>query len=290
MVIASILSPIEDVLRHILVWLHGSIGLSWAWAIVAVTIFVRVAILPLTVKQIQSMQRLAQHAPELKAIQQKYKHDKQRQQEEIMKFYKENKVNPAASCLPLLPQLPIFFSLYYVLRDFSKTLANDPQSSLEFLNGLVPNITANIKDHWSGILLVVVYGCTTVLSMFLSTTTLQSKAQRYLMLVLPVVFIPVVLRFPVGLLLYWVTTNLWTIGQGAITRRMFPRPQLPAEKKTSRAPAGGKPSPGGSGSGTGKTVKPTAPKPAPKKPTAGDGGGQQRQVRRRKKRGPQARR
>jgi YidC/Oxa1 family membrane protein insertase len=287
MVLAGILQPIEDALQHVLVWLHDSIGLSWAWAIVGLTILVRIAILPLTVKQIQSMQRLAQHAPELKAIQQKYKNDKQRQQEEIMKFYRENKVNPAASCLPLLPQLPIFFSLYYVLRDFERDVLPDfPGSSLEFLNGLVPNITDNIKDHWSGILLVVVYGCTTVLSMFLSTTTLQSKGQRYLMLVLPVVFIPVVLRFPVGLLLYWVTTNLWTIGQGTITRRMFPRPELAPAKKTSRTPPKRK----SAAETAAKEAKAPPAKPAAKQPTADGGAGQQRRVRRRKKRGPQARR
>jgi YidC/Oxa1 family membrane protein insertase len=288
-VLAGILQPIEDALSHVLIWLHDSIGLSWAWSIVALTILVRIAILPLTIKQILSMQRLAQHAPELKAIQQKYKQDKQRQQEEVMKFYRENKVNPAASCLPLLPQLPVFFSLYYVLRDFEKDVLPDfPGSSLEFLNGLVPNITDNIRDHWSGILLVIVYGCTTVLSMFLSTTTLQSKAQRYMMLVLPVVFIPVVLRFPVGLLLYWITTNLWTIGQGTVTRRMFPKPQVPPAKKTSRAPSD-KPSPKPSSGGAAKQPKPAGPKPAPSKP-ATDGTGQPRQVRRRKKRGPQARR
>jgi len=287
MILGSILQPIEDVLSNVLSWLHGSLGLSWAWAIVALTILVRVVILPLTVKQIQSMQRLAQHAPELKAIQQKYKQDKQRQQEEIMKFYKENKVNPAASCLPLLPQLPVFFSLYYVLRNFTKTAgANAPPESLQFLNGLVPDITANIKDHWSGILLVIVYGCTTVLSMFLSTTTLQSKGQRYLMLVLPVVFIPVVLRFPVGLLLYWITTNLWTIGQGTITRRMFPRPDIAPVRRTSRhVPA--------AGAEAAKASQASAAKPPPKpaaKKAAADSSGQPRQVRRRKKRGPQARR
>lgn len=290
MLLAGILQPIEDALQHVLIWLHDSLGLSWAWAIVALTVLVRVAILPLTVKQIQSMQRLAQHAPELKAIQQRYKHDKQRQQEELMKFYRENKVNPAASCLPLLPQLPIFFSLYYVLRDFERDVLPDfPGSSLQFLNGLVPNITDNIKDHWSGILLVVVYGCTTMLSMYLSTTAVQSKAQRYLMLVLPVVFIPVVLRFPVGLLLYWVTTNLWTIGQGTITRRMFPRPELTPAKRTSRAQPRERPAPEPAGGGAPKKARAAPAKAASKQP-AGEGASGQRRVRRRKKRGPQPRR
>ena len=82
----------------------------------SLTVMVRIVLLPLTVKQIRSMQRSSIYAPQLKALQQKYKGDKQRLNEEVMKFYKENKVNPAASCLPILPQIPVFISLFYVLR------------------------------------------------------------------------------------------------------------------------------------------------------------------------------
>src|SRR6187549_3573694 len=116
--LANILSPIENFLGDILEWLHTAIGLTWAWAIIVLTVGVRIVILPLTIKQIRSMQRLQQYAPELKALQQKYKNDKQRMNEEVMKFYREHKVNPAASCLPILPQIPIFISLFWVLRDF----------------------------------------------------------------------------------------------------------------------------------------------------------------------------
>ena len=92
-------------------------GVSWGWSIVLLTIAIRAALLPLTFKQFHSMQRLQQHMPELKAIQAKYKDDKQRQQQEVMKFYKENNVNPLASCLPLAAQLPVFISLFYMLRE-----------------------------------------------------------------------------------------------------------------------------------------------------------------------------
>src|SRR6266851_1384643 len=118
--VASPLTPLEDVLRSVLNWLHGTVGLPWAWSVVVLTILVRILLVPLMIKQIHSMQSLQRHAPEMKAIQQKYKNDKQKQQEELMKFYRENNVNPAASCLPIVPQMPVFFALYFVLRAFSK--------------------------------------------------------------------------------------------------------------------------------------------------------------------------
>jgi YidC/Oxa1 family membrane protein insertase len=286
--LAGILGPIEDVLTEVLEWLHTSLGFSWAWAIVAVTVAVRIVILPLTIKQIRSMQRLQQYAPELKALQQKYKNDRQRMNEEVMKFYREHKVNPAASCLPILPQIPIFISLFYVLRDFDdEVLPLYPTSSVEFLHGLVPNITQNVNEHWSGWMLLVIYVVSQLLSLILSTTTIQSKGQRYVLLALPFIFIPFIINFPVGLMIYWVTTNLWTVGQGGITRRLYPKPVLEMPKRTSRTPSK-KPTEAA------PTTKPkTASAAAPEqKPAASAGGsdGQARPVRRRKKKGPRSRR
>ena len=112
------LRPIEDLLANLLEWFHSSIGLTWAWSIVALVVLVRLVLVPVTVRQIHSMQNLQAHAPEMKEIQQRWKHDRQRQNEELMKFYRENRINPAASCLPIVLQIPIFISLFYVLRDF----------------------------------------------------------------------------------------------------------------------------------------------------------------------------
>src|SRR6476661_10514030 len=120
MMLFSILQPLEDVMKSILDFFHSNIGLPWAWSIVALTILVRIVLVPLTVRQIHSMQSLQAHAPEMKEIQQKYKGDRQKLNEELMKFYKENHINPAASCLPMLVQLPVFFALYFVLRNFAK--------------------------------------------------------------------------------------------------------------------------------------------------------------------------
>jgi YidC/Oxa1 family membrane protein insertase len=151
---------------------------------------------------------------------------------EMMAFYKENQINPAASCLPILAQFPIFIGLFFVLRDFDdEILPRFPESSLEWLNLIT--ITENTKVGW-GPLLIVCYAISQLSSSYLMSTSMQT-AQRVMLLVLPIAFIPFVLNFPSGLMLYWLTTNLWTTGQGLITRRLTPKPQ-PPPKKSSRTP------------------------------------------------------
>jgi YidC/Oxa1 family membrane protein insertase len=230
-ILGSPLTPLEDILRHVLDWLHGSVGLSWAWSIVALTVMVRLLLVPLMVKQIHSMQNLQAHAPQMKELQKKYKADKKRQQEELMKFYKENNINPAASCLPMLAQFPVFIALYLVLRQFSK---HPPAGDLSWLHHFVPNIAAHASSHWSGFLLLGIYVVTQIVSTLLMSTAME-KSQRTMFLILPLTFVFFLINFPIGLVLYWVTTNLWTVGQGLITRRLMPKPQPPA-KRSSRTP------------------------------------------------------
>ena len=231
----GLLGPIEGVLEELLIWLHETGGLTWAWSIVALTIMVRVLLVPLMVRQIHSMQQLQRHAPEMKALQQKYKGDRQRLNEELMKFYKENKINPAASCLPIVAQLPVFIALFFVLRDFDEEIRpRFPDSDLGWL-GLVPDITGPANSHWSGFLLLAVYAISQLTSSYLMSTTME-RTQRVILLVLPLAFLFFILNFPSGLVLYWVTTNLWTTGQGIVTRRLVPKP-TPPPKRTSRTPA-----------------------------------------------------
>jgi YidC/Oxa1 family membrane protein insertase len=231
MIVASVLQPLEDLLSWGLIHLHDVLG-SWSWSIVALTVIVRILLVPLTVRQIHSMQNLQAHVPEMKAIQAKWKHDKQRMNQEMMAFYKENQINPAASCLPTLAQLPVFFSLFFVLRDFEDELvASHGASGLDWL-GLI-NITQDTKVGW-GPLLIVLYAISQLTSSYLMSQNMQ-PAQRVLLLVLPIAFIPFVLNFPSGLMLYWLTTNLWTTGQGLVTRRLVPKPQ-PPPKRSSRTP------------------------------------------------------
>src|SRR5215212_7122059 len=110
---ANIFQPLIDFFEGILRFFHDNVGLGWGASIIALTLVVRAALLPLTLKQFKSMQSLARHQPELKKLQEKYKSDRDRLNQEMMKFYKENRINPLASCLPMLAQLPVFISLFY---------------------------------------------------------------------------------------------------------------------------------------------------------------------------------
>ena len=187
-------APLEHFLQRVLVWLHESVGFSWAWSIVVLTVIVRILLVPMTVKQIHSMQNLQAHAPEMKAIQQKWKHDKQRQNEELMKFYRENKINPAASCLPIVLQIPIFISLFYVLRHFDERVLPIYGGSVDWLH--LVDITEPVKDGW-GPLLLVIYVASQLSSSYFMSTTMQG-AQRILLMVLPVAVRPVHPQLPAG--------------------------------------------------------------------------------------------
>jgi len=269
------LTPLEHVARHILNWLHFSVGLSWAWSIVALTVMVRMLLVPLTVKQIHSMQNLQRYAPQMKEIQKKYKQDKKKQNEELMKFYRENQINPAASCLPMLVQLPVFLGLYYALKHFSREPAALHPGNLSFLH-FIPSIADHTTSHWGGFVLLVVYVTSQMASTLFMATTVD-KMQRYLFMFMPVVFVFVIAHFPAGLVLYWVTTNLWTVGQGLITRRLVPKTPAPGlEKKSSRTPPSDD---SGGGGGNGAQRDPSQPKPEPQASVA------PRKVRRKKQAG-----
>jgi YidC/Oxa1 family membrane protein insertase len=260
-----VISQLETVMRHVLDWFHSNLGLTWAWSIVATTVVVRMLLVPLTIRQIHSMQSLQKHAPQMKEIQKKYKGDKQKQNEELMKFYRENKINPAASCLPMLAQLPVFIALYYTLKHFTFT-----GGTLAFLH-FIPSIKDGTTAHWGGYVLLAVYvGSQMASSLFMMTTT--DKTQRTLFMLMPLVFVFVIARFPAGLVLYWVTTNLWTVGQGLITRRLVQRTPAPVvERRTSRTPA--------------KEEASRDDGAAPEKPqAAAPAGGPPRRVKRKKKR------
>lgn len=269
------LTPLEDLLTWTLENLHETVGLSWGWSIVALVVIVRMLLVPLTVRQIHSMQNLQAHAPEMKAIQQRYKHDRQKMNAEMMAFYKENQINPAASCLPILAQFPIFIGLFFVLRDFDDEIfpayqrAGEGAADLEWLSLI--NILEDTKAGW-GPLLIVLYGVSQLTSSYLMSQNMQ-PAQRAMLLILPIAFIPFVLNFPSGLMLYWLTTNLWTTGQGLITRKLTPKRE-PPPKKSSRTPPKGEAKAAASAASAAKPEK---------KPAAGPP--QVRKVKRKKKGG-----
>lgn len=243
----SLIAPIQiivDVLEPVLVFIHDTMGVSWGFSIVLLTVVVRALMAPLTVKQFKSMQAMVSVAPQLKEIQTKYKEDKQRQQQEVMKFYSENKINPFASCLPLLAQLPFFIGLFYLLQgplrreicgQTGKPCGEVPSSNgtEQFL--FVPDLTDKATG-WVLVVLIVLYISSQLLSSFLTPST-GDRNQKLLMYALPFVFTIFIIGFPAGLIVYWITTNLWTVGQGYLIRRKLGPIATP--KLTPDAIAGG---------------------------------------------------
>jgi YidC/Oxa1 family membrane protein insertase len=242
-VFANVLQPLIDVCEQVMLFFHDTVGAGWGLSIILLTVTVRVILLPLTLRQVKSMQRLQLLAPEMKAIQQKYRDDKQRQQQEMMKFYRENRVNPLASCLPLLLQLPFFIALFYMLQDdlrldicgqtavpcgeasaaqFAKVGAVPGSESFLFIPDLTNKATGAVL-----IVLIVMYIGSQIASGLLSSASMD-RNQRMIMLGLPVLFVAFIINFPAGLLVYWITTNCWTIVQQLIVRKTVGLPQRPA--------------------------------------------------------------
>jgi YidC/Oxa1 family membrane protein insertase len=283
------LQPLINVFESVLVFFHDHVGLSWGFAIVALTITIRAILLPLTLKQVKSMRGLQLIAPEMKKVQEKYKDDKQRQQQEMMKLYSEHKVNPFASCLPLLAQLPVFISLFYMLRKdlrheicpdinpegsaTTKPCGESPESEFFF----IPDITNKATGAVLVILVVLYVGTQLASSLLMSVSA--DKNQRRIFLVLPFIFVPFILSFPAGLLVYWITTNLWTIVQQFIVRKTVGPVQKPADKDSDssdsdsgsgggllqRLAGGASPTPAAAGAGNGTS---SSAKAAPKRSSA----------------------
>ena len=222
------LQPLIDFFGAILVFFHD-LGLGWGMAIVALTVLVRMLLLPLTLKQFKSMQAMARLQPEIKKLQTKYKNDKERLNQEMMRFYRENKVNPFASCLPMVAQLPVFLALFYMLQgdlredicpEINPPGTEDPKpcgngGDAQFL--FIPDLTNRAYGYVLVALIVLYVGSQLASTLLMSTTT--DKTQRMIFLALPFFFVLFVWQFPAGLLVYWITTNLWTIVQQAIVRK-----------------------------------------------------------------------
>src|SRR3954469_20722654 len=275
---ANILQPLVDVFESVLKFFHDSIGASWGLSIILLTIVVRAALLPLAVKQFRSMQSLQRIAPHLKVLQEKYKDDKQRLQQETMKFYQENKINPFGSCLPLVAQLPVFLSLFYMLRqDLRVDICGQsavpcgevPPGNWGESWWFVPDITSAAHGGVLVALLVLYVGSQLLSSLLMPATV--DRNQRFIFMALPFFFVPFIHTFPAGLIMYWITTNLWTVGQQTILRRRFGHAAVDAReaaKVGGAAPAGAAAIAGdGNGSGAGDPP-PVAEKPKRRKDPA----------------------
>ena len=224
MVLANILQPLIDAAEAVLFFFRDDVGVSWGMAIVGLTFVTRLLILPLSVKQIRSMRHLQQHAPELKALQEKYKGDKERLQREMMAFYRENKINPLASCWPLLLQLPVFFALFQLLQgdSFKQDVESDPPVSFLFIDNLVEKATG-----FDLVILILLFIGTQLGAGLVMSSRIQDRNQKIIMFALPVVFAPFIATQAAGLAVYWIATNIWTLGQQLVVTSFFPAPTPP---------------------------------------------------------------
>jgi YidC/Oxa1 family membrane protein insertase len=254
----SVLSPLYTAVSWIVVQFHAMYsqvflpdsGWAWGLSIVTLTVVIRACMIPLTIKQTKSMRAMQALQPKLKAIQERYKGDRQRLSEETMKVYKEAGVNPAGSCLPLLIQSPFFMALYGVLR---KVADNQPVGAI---HGSVL-ASAHVAHIFGALLSATFVGAHTTTSVkivtgimiavmcssqFLMTRMMMTKnvdlsvktpymqQQKMMMYVLPIIYIFFGINMPVGVLVYMVTTNLWTLGQQFVIIHQNPTPGSVAHK------------------------------------------------------------
>jgi YidC/Oxa1 family membrane protein insertase len=256
----GIFNPLYDAVSWIIVQFHSFYSLvfgkdsGWAWglSIVSLVVLIRICLIPLFVKQIKSTRNMQALQPKMKAIQERYKNDRQRQSEEMMKLYKETGTNPLSSCLPILAQSPFFFSLYHVLSYIAKgqpvgvikqDMVNSAQQAHIFGAPLAAKFTDSAETLKAlGATLTDVRVVTVIMivlmsfSQFYTQRQLMTKnvdmtvktpfmqQQKMLMYVFPVMFAVFGINFPVGVLIYWLTTNVWTMGQQMFVIRRNPTP------------------------------------------------------------------
>ena len=242
--LANVLQPLIDFSEGVMKFFHDSVGFSWGFSIIFLTFVIRLIILPLTFKQVRSMQSLQRLQPEIKNLQARYKDDKQRLNQEMMKFYQEHKVNPLSSCFPVLLQLPFFLALFYMLRhDLRFDICGQTKVPCGQIPGdqgesflFIDDITDKATGLALGVLIVLYVGSQLVSGLI--TTFTADRSQRIMMLALPFVFVTFIINFPAGLILYWITTNVWTIGQQYVIKQVIPLPEVatPAQAAAAKPP------------------------------------------------------
>jgi YidC/Oxa1 family membrane protein insertase len=243
---------------HDLLAFTNNEDLQWSVGIIALVIVIRIILIPLFVKQIKSQRALTALAPHMKEIQKKYKDDRQKQSEEMMKLYKEHKTNPLASCFPILAQAPIFFALFTVLNGISQ---NKPHGLLKGEYLLSAQDASFFGAPLSGTFLgssdATTKLITVVLIIFMSATTFTTQRQlmvkgmpkmdasnnmmlqqqKIMLYLFPVIFAVTGVNFPIGVLIYWSTTNLWTWGQQFYVIKRNPTPGSPAYEELQKKKA-----------------------------------------------------
>ena len=277
-----ILDPLYNFVSGVIVLIHKGLtpifgtdsGVTWTLSIMGLVVLIRIILIPLFVKQIKSQRALTALQPQMKEIQKKYKDDRQKQSEEMMKLYKEHKTNPLASCFPILAQAPIFFALFTVLNGIAAKTDEGVSAPIArgFLKGEYLDSAAQatffgakISQTFLGSPDTTVKIVTVILIIFMSATTFTTQRQlmvkgmpkmdasnnmmlqqqKVMLYLFPVIFAVSGVNFPVGVLIYWSTTNLWTWGQQFYVIKRNPTPGSPAyeelqKKRAQKAKSDGK--------------------------------------------------
>ena len=257
---STILNPLYFAVSWVIVTFHSALGfifgkdqhesIKWSLAIIGLVVLIRIILIPLFVKQIKSQRALTALQPHMKEIQKKYKDDRQKQSEEMMKLYKEHKTNPLASCFPILAQAPIFFALFTVLNGIAH---NHPHGVLKGvhlasartakffgadLSSSFLSTGTNTQTKLVTVALIVFMSATTFTTQrqlmvkgmpkMDSSNNMMLQQQKIMLYVFPIIFAVSGVNFPVGVLIYWSTTNLWTLGQQFYVIKRNPTPGSPA--------------------------------------------------------------
>ena len=269
-----ILNPLYNLVSGIIVLFHNLLspllgkdsGVTWSLSIMGLVVVIRIVLIPLFVKQIKSQRALTALQPHMKEIQKKYKDDRQKQSEEMMKLYKEHKTNPLASCLPILAQAPIFFALFTVLngiaaktpegvaapiaRGFLKGEYLESAAQAKFFGAKISETflgSDDIKVKLVTVLLIFLMSATTFTTQrqlmtkgmpkMDSSNNMMLQQQKIMLYLFPLIFAISGVNFPVGVLIYWSTTNFWTWGQQYYVIKRNPTPGSPAFEELERKKA-----------------------------------------------------
>ncbi|HEY8456184.1 MAG TPA: membrane protein insertase YidC [Actinopolymorphaceae bacterium] len=253
----KILSPLYDIVSWILRAFHSLLspvlgadsGWTWAFSIVGLVVVIRILLIPLFVRQIRASRNMALIQPKVRELQKKYGHDRERMGQELMKLYKETGTNPFSSCMPILLQSPIFIALFRVLDGAAYGRVRGRGLNEELVESLrhAEIFGAQISDRFIGADSLNVQIVTVVLIILMTVTTFTTQRQlmrknmppealtgpfaqqqKILLYVLPLVFAVGGVSFPMGVLIYWFTTNVWTMGQQFWVIRRNPAPGTPA--------------------------------------------------------------
>ena len=249
----EIFNSFRDALYHVLTFFQDLVepimgSQSYWFSIVMLTIAVRILLIPLTVKQVKSTRVMQELAPEIKKLQAKHKNDKTKLNEEMMALYKERGFNPMAGCWPLLAQMPFFFALYQVI--YRPVIAGGPNVLLGKTFFGVP-----LEQHWLQLqgwdkifsaagLTILALTTAMAVTTFISQRQLMNKQtaqvnpqQQMLMKIMPLMFFVFAINVPLAVIIYWVTTNFWSVGQQWMLLRTAPVPAGDAQAATAGAPA-----------------------------------------------------